>query len=310
MGRMFVRVNGVQLGIEERREARKSGLTLVMLHGFTGSAAGWGSHLETLAAYGWRVIALDLPGHGQSDAPDEPQLYALESCQQYILAALQELGVSQGEAVLLGYSMGGRIALYTAFSGLFRALILESASPGLEDPVEREQRRISDEALAASIERDGVQTFVDRWEKLPLFASQSTLPLAAREALHRQRLHNRASGLAQSLRGVGTGVQPSQYARLPALHIPVLLIVGELDTKFTAIARSMAQALPQSQLCIVPGAGHAVHLEQPEEFDALVRDFSLSMIPSPEKDHHSYTKIPTAANPMSQRSQKRSSICQ
>ncbi len=92
MGRMFVRVNGVQLGIEERGEARKSCLTLVMLHGFTGSAAGWGSHLETLAAYGWRVIALDLPGHGQSDAPDEPQLYALEYCQQYILAALQELG--------------------------------------------------------------------------------------------------------------------------------------------------------------------------------------------------------------------------
>jgi hypothetical protein len=94
------------------------------------------------------------------------------------------------------------------------------------------------------------------------------------------------------------------------LHIPVLLIVGELDTKFTEIARSMAQALPQSQLCIVPGAGHAVHLEQPEEFDALVGDFSLSMIPSPEKDHHSYTKIQTAANSISQRSQKRSNICQ
>src|SRR5258706_10931248 len=275
MGRIFVRVNGVQLGIEERGEARKSCLTLVMLHGFTGSAAGWGSHLETLAAYGWRVIALDLPGHGQSDAPDEPQLYALEYCQQYILAALQELGVSQGEAVLLGYSMGGRIALYTAFSGLFRALILESASPGLEDPAEREQRRISDEALAASIEHDGVQPFIERWEKLPLFASQKTLPLESRETLRRQRLQNTATGLAQSLRGVGTGVQPSQHARLPALHIPVLLIVGELDVKFTAIARHMAQALPQSQLRVIPGAGHTIHLERPEEFVSLVRDFSL-----------------------------------
>src|SRR2546430_16053933 len=124
MGRMFVRVNGVQLGIEERGEASKSCLTLVMLHGFTGSAAGWGSHLDTLAAYGWRVIALDLPGHGRSDAPGDPQRYAIEHCRQDILAALQSSGVSQGEAVLLGYSMGGRIALYTAFSGLFRALIL------------------------------------------------------------------------------------------------------------------------------------------------------------------------------------------
>jgi len=253
-----------------------------MLHGFTGSAAGWGSHLDTLAAYGLRVIALDLPGHGQSDAPGDPHRYAIEYCQQDILAALQELGVSQGKAILLGYSMGGRIALYTAFSGFFRALILESASPGLEDPAEREQRRISDEALAASIERDGVQAFIDRWEKLPLFASQSALPPESREALRRQRLNNRANGLAQSLRGVGTGVQPSLYARLPTLHIPVLLIAGELDTKFTSIARSMSQALPQSQLRIVPGAGHMIHLEQPEKFDSLVGDFSLSMSSSLE----------------------------
>ncbi len=280
MGSTFVQVNDIRLGIEQRGAVRKRSPTLVMLHGFTGSAAGWGSHLETQAAYGLRVIALDLPGHGQSDAPGDPQRYTIEYCQQDILEALQELGVSQGEAILLGYSMGGRIALYTAFSGFFRALILESASPGLEDPAEREQRRFSDEALAASIESDGVQAFIDRWEKLPLFASQSTLPPEAREALRRQRLSNRASGLAQSLRGLGTGVQPPLHARLPALLIPVLLIAGELDTKFTAIARSMAEALPQSQLRIVPGASHAVHLERPEEFDSLVEDFSFSMISS------------------------------
>jgi len=281
-----VQVNGIRLGIEQRggptinRGPTKSGPTLVMLHGFTGSAAGWGSLLETLAAYGLRVIALDLPGHGQSDAPDDPQRYMIEYCQQDILAALLKLGVRRGEAILLGYSMGGRIALYTAFSGFFRALILESASPGLEEQASREQRRISDEELATSIERHGVQAFIDRWEKLPLFASQSRLPLESREALRRQRLRNRASGLAQSLRGVGTGIQPSLYARLPALRIPVLLIAGELDTKFTAIARSMAQALPQSQLHIVPGAGHAVHLERPEEFASLAGDFSLSTISS------------------------------
>ncbi len=282
MGSTLVQVNGIRLGVEQRGGSTMNrdtcGPTLVMLHGFTGSAAGWGDHLDTLAAYGLRVIALDLPGHGQSDAPADPRRYGIEYCRQDILAALQELGVSQGEAVLLGYSMGGRVALYTAFSGFFRALILESASPGLEDPAEREQRRASDEALAASIERDGVQEFIDHWEKLPLFASQSTLPPEAREALRGQRLSNRPGGLAQSLRGVGTGVQPSLHARLPTLHIPVLLIAGELDTKFSAIARSMAQALPQSQLRIVPGAGHAIHLERPEEFDSLVGDFSLSMI--------------------------------
>src|SRR5258708_3070938 len=167
MGSMFVQVNGIRLGVEQRciaakpRRGRfiaptadlsarqpirgavgKNGATRVMVDGFTGSAAGWGSHLDTLAAYGLRVIALDLPGHGQSDAPDDPRRYAIEYCQQDIVTALRELGVSQGEAVLLGYSMGARIALYTAFSGFFRALILESSSPGLEDPAEPEHRRI------------------------------------------------------------------------------------------------------------------------------------------------------------------------
>ncbi len=277
MGSMLVQVNGVRLGVKQRGEAGKSDLALVMLHGFTGSAAGWGHQLDAFATYGLRVIALDLLGHGQSDAPYDPQRYAIEHCQQDVLAVLQELGVSKDQAILLGYSMGGRIALYTAFSGFFRALILESASPGLEDPAEREQRRFSDEALAASIELDGIQAFIERWEKLPLFTSQKSLPFECRQALRRQRLQNRATGLAQSLRGVGTGVQPSLYARLPTLHIPVLLIAGELDTKFTAIARQMAQVLPQSQLRIIPGAGHTVHLERPQEFVSLVGNFSLSM---------------------------------
>src|SRR5712692_10514960 len=281
MRNMFVQVNGIRLGIEQRGEARKRGATLVMLHGFTGSAAGWGKHLDTLAAYGLRVIALDLPGHGQSDAPGGPQRYAIEYCQQDILAALQKLGVSPGEALILGYSMGGRIALYTAFSGFFRALILESASPGLEDPAEREQRRVSDEALAASIEGEGVPPFIERCENLPLFASQSTLPSECREALHRQRLQNSATGLAQSLRGIGTGVQPSLYARLPTLHIPVLLIARALATKFTTIAWHMHRALPQSQLHIVPAAGHTVHLERPHDFATLIGNFSQYNPPKP-----------------------------
>ena len=286
MGRTFVYVNGVRLGIEQRgvgarfiapQNGQETPQTLVLLHGFTGSAAGWGQQMDILADYGLLIIAIDLLGHGQSDAPEDAKRYSIEYCQKDILAALQTLGVHESHAIILGYSMGGRIALYTAFSGFFRSLILESASPGLEDPVEREKRRTSDEALAASIEREGIPAFIERWEHLPLFASQRTLSFECREALHRQRLQNNATGLAQSLRGVGTGVQPSLYARLPTLHIPVLLIAGELDTKFTTIAKHMAQALPQSQLHIIPAAGHTVHLEQPQLFTSLVGDFSLSM---------------------------------
>lgn len=267
-----IHVNGVSIGVNIV-DGTKQGHTIVLLHGFTGSAASWDKHLETLANHGFRVIALDMLGHGQSDAPVNPQRYTIEACETDILAVLDILGVQKGEAILLGYSMGGRIALYTAFSGFFRALILESASPGLANPLERTHRKTSDKQLATRIERDGIEAFVEYWERLPLFASQQRLPYEQQQALHEQRLHNRPVGLANSLRGVGTGVQPALQERLVTLPIPVLLIAGILDTKFCAIAQHMAQSLPHAELHIVPDAGHTVHLEQSGLFDRIVIDF-------------------------------------
>jgi 2-succinyl-6-hydroxy-2,4-cyclohexadiene-1-carboxylate synthase len=269
----LLEVNGIRMGALLCDAAAPGGRTLVLLHGFTGSALGWGGLLDDFAVAGLRVIALDLHGHGRSDAPSDARRYAMEHCQVDIIAALGQLGVRSGEAILLGYSMGGRIALYCAFAGYFRALILESASPGIEDEQERERRRLSDMALAESIEREGVAAFVERWERLPLFASQYNLPASKRAALREQRLNNRAEGLANSLRGVGTGVQPALHSRLPTLDTPVLLIAGDLDKKFCEIARQMAQLLPHAQLRIVAGAGHTVHLEQPATFVDLVHGF-------------------------------------
>ncbi len=273
-----IKVNGVAINVEIlEAKPGHSFVTLVLLHGFTGSAASWGQHLNTFASYGFRVIALDMLGHGRSDVPLDSQRYTIEQCQVDILAVLDRLGVHEGEAVLLGYSMGGRIALYTAFSSFFRALILESASPGLVDSLEREQRRRSDEQLAAKIEREGVETFVNYWEQLPLFASQRRLPHEQQQAVREQRLHNEAVGLANSLRGVGTGMQPALQERLATLSIPVLLVAGILDTKFCTIAQHVAQSLPNAQVRIVPDAGHTVHLEQPALFDHLVRDFCVEV---------------------------------
>lgn len=273
-----IAVNGIHFNAELREPAMHLAVprTLVLLHGFTGSASGWGAHLDRFASAGLRVIALDMLGHGGSDAPADPRRYSIEHCSNDIIAALSELGVRHGEAILLGYSMGGRIALYTALSGFFRALVLESASPGLASAAEREQRRASDEALAASIERDGIAAFVECWENLPLFASQRALPESIRAPLHEQRLRNRPGGLANSLRGVGTGAQPPLYDRLSALALPVLLIAGELDAKYWAIARDLAQSISHAEVRIVAGAGHTVHLERPDQFDALVLDFCAS----------------------------------
>ncbi len=273
-----VAINGVQLGVMHGGATHKHRLTLVLLHGFTGSVQSWEYVLPDLMLPGLQIIAIDMLGHGKSDSPIDPQRYSIEYCQADIISVLRAYAVEPGEAILLGYSMGGRIALYSAFSGYFRGLILESASPGLADAHERAQRRQSDMVLAERIKRDGVASFVDYWEHLPLFASQRDLPADKRAAQHMQRLNNQAIGLANSLLGVGIGMQPALHARLPTLTMPVLLIAGELDTKFCGIARYMAEELPQSQLHIVPEAGHAVHLEQPAAFVQLVREFCQAML--------------------------------
>jgi 2-succinyl-6-hydroxy-2,4-cyclohexadiene-1-carboxylate synthase len=259
-------INGVQYYVE----CHGAGTHLLLLHGFTGSSATWAPHV---AAWPARVIAVDLPGHGQTAAPADADRYRMEATVADLVALLDRLGVER--AHVLGYSMGGRVALHLAAAHPERVatLILESASPGLATQAERDARVAADTALAASIERDGIAAFVDRWEALPLWASQARLPDEVRAGLRAQRLNNRAVGLANSLRGLGTGAQAPLHDRLADLPMPALVIAGRLDAKFTAIARVMAAALPQGRLALVAEAGHAAHLEQPALFDRLVAGF-------------------------------------
>lgn len=171
--------------------------------------------------------------------------------------------------------MGGRLALYLAvhYPSAIESLILESASPGLETHTERLDRQHSDEQLASQIEENGIPAFVAEWERLPLFATQARLLQPILDRQHTNRLQNNPQGLANSLRGMGTGVQPSLWMHLPTISKPVLLITGELDTKFIAIAQRMNQQIPDVTLVTVPDAGHTTHLEQPELFDGHVLEF-------------------------------------
>jgi 2-succinyl-6-hydroxy-2,4-cyclohexadiene-1-carboxylate synthase len=171
--------------------------------------------------------------------------------------------------------MGGRLALYVGLHKphLVQSLILESASPGLASAAERRMRREQDESLAKRIETNGVAAFVDDWERLPLFDSQKNLPADVRNALRRRRLQNTADGLATSLRGMGTGVQPSLWANLPELRVRTLLLAGEYDHKFTTINQRMAEKIPNARLIIINGTGHSIHLEQPDIFLTVVQEF-------------------------------------
>ncbi len=248
------------------------GPPLLLLHGFTGSAAEWQELASTLAV-DHTLLMPDLIGHGRSSAPSDPARYAMEYVVADLLQLLDQLGLEQID--LLGYSMGGRVALQLALAApaRVRRLILESASPGLNDPAERAARVANDEALATRIEQEGLPWFVDYWAEIPLFLSQARLPAATRAALRARRLQGSAEGYAASLRGMGTGRQPSLWGSLSTLHLPVLLISGLLDTKFVAIGNEMAKLLPMAMHSIVTSAGHTVHLEQPEQFAELVLRF-------------------------------------
>ncbi|MFW6070707.1 MAG: 2-succinyl-6-hydroxy-2,4-cyclohexadiene-1-carboxylate synthase, partial [bacterium] len=226
-----------------------NGPPLVLLHGFTGSSDNWAGLMEALSA-DYTLIAPDLPGHGQTtDGDPLPEdAYTMPAVARDLDALLQHLGLPSTH--LLGYSMGGRLALYLALQQpeRWRTLILESASPGLRDATAREERVARDEALAQFVEREGIEAFVDRWEALPLFASQQQLPDGVRRAHRAGRLRNRPDGLARSLRRMGTGVQPSLWERLPDLTLPTLLVAGDLDHKFVGIARQMAALIPRVEL--------------------------------------------------------------
>jgi len=248
------------------------GEPLVLLHGFTGSGEQWTAQVEEFASH-FRTIAVDLLGHGRSDAPVDPSRYRMERCVADLAVLLDLLGLER--ACWLGYSMGARLALAFAVAHCerVRALVLEGVAPGIEDPQQRAERVAHDEALADSIERDGIEPFVDAWMQQPLFASQARLGPAFLAAARAARCANDPRGLANTLRGMGTGAQEPLWASLPLLALPTLLVVGEEDMKFRSVAAAMAARMARAQVAIIPQAGHAAHVENPAAFNARVLRF-------------------------------------
>ena len=226
---------------------------LVLLHGFTQTGRSWAPVTERLTER-YKPFAPDLPGHG--DATHRRPV-SFDAISAYLRA------LHQPTFALAGYSMGGRLALHFALRHPERVerLVLIGASPGIADPAEREQRRQADEQLAARIEQTDIASFAREWGSQPLFAS---MPRGIRELVHADRIRNEPAGLAAALRGIGTGVMAPLWDGLGHLTVPVVLVAGEEDAKFRAIAERMAEAIPTAEVHAVPGAGHAAHLERPD----------------------------------------------
>ncbi|MFN8173462.1 MAG: alpha/beta fold hydrolase [Solirubrobacteraceae bacterium] len=229
--------------------------SLVLLHGFSQTHRAWDAVGASLGERYSEVLAPDLRGHGAAAATGPVSFDAVLSD----VAAL-----SSRRFVLAGYSMGGRLALAFALAHPQRVerLVLVGASPGLSDPGERAARRARDERLADVIERDGLEAFTDAWGRLPLWDGQ---PPAVAAAARADRLRNTAPGLAAALRGLGAGVMEPLWDRLAELRMPARFVAGARDWRFHTIAATMALLAPHGEAVAVPGAGHAVPLEAPED---------------------------------------------
>lgn len=238
-----------------------SNLPATFLHGFTQTAESWMPVVRSLALDVAPTL-LDAPGHGSNT-----------DGRKSLTETARDIADAMPEGMLVGYSMGARMALHTALLAPTRVtrLVLISGTGGIDDEQERSQRRRDDENLALRILQIGVPAFIEEWLALPMFSGLST------EASNiPERLRNTAEGLADSLRFAGTGTQSPLWNDMGNLAMPVLIVAGADDHKFVNNAKRMHEQIPTSTLRIVPNAGHTVHLEQPQVFAELLHDFVSS----------------------------------
>jgi 2-succinyl-6-hydroxy-2,4-cyclohexadiene-1-carboxylate synthase len=265
---MLVKSNGLNYHVEVCGE----GFPLLLLHGFTGDSSTWTPFCPVWGTHS-KLIIPDIIGHGETDSPEDINYYQMESAAEDLILLLDQLGIEKID--LLGYSMGGRLALTLAilYPERVRKLILESASPGLKTNEERVLRRMKDEELANFINDQGIVSFVDYWEAIPLFSTMSSLPNSIKESIREQRLSNNAKGLANSLLGMGTGSQASWWSKLDLVSCEVLLLTGEKDEKFCKLAEKMLKDMRKASWIVINDCGHAIHVEQKEKFGTIVSDF-------------------------------------
>jgi 2-succinyl-6-hydroxy-2,4-cyclohexadiene-1-carboxylate synthase len=241
---------------------------LFFLHGFMGSLTDFKPIIEILGDQ-FCYLAIDLPGHGQTKTLNTGLSEGIREIAESLIALLNRLDFMPCH--LIGYSMGGRLALHLAchFPHRFKSVVLESASPGLITEPERSQRQQQDEQLAIQLETGSWSSFLSQWYEQPIFESLRHHPNFG--LLLERRSQNRPQELAQVLRTLGTGNQPSLWEELSHIQLPIHLIVGALDSKFIGTNQTMLSHCQKAQLSIVPDCGHVVHFERPHTFAEILK---------------------------------------
>lgn len=242
---------------------------LLALHGFSGSGVDW-APLAARIPGDW--AAPDLAGHAGSPSSD-PSHYPFSAQAADVGALRRALGWER--PLLLGYSFGGRLALgaLVAEPSAWAGAVLIGATAGIRDPAARTRRLADDRVRAATIRHLGTERFLASWRRRPLLATQARIAPAAQTRMAAARSLHRPEGLADSLRGAGTGSMPPLWDQLGGVTTPVLLLSGAEDSKFQTLARDLAAALPSARCVTISDAGHCAHLEAPEASAAAILEF-------------------------------------
>lgn len=247
----------------------------MLLHGFTQGPGSWNSLVRGLDPT-YQIVRVTLPGHGPAGSASAAARLPFEAAAGAVAEAVAAT-VGLEPATWFGYSLGGRLALRVALDRphLLESLLLLGATAGIDDPDARAARHEIDERLATGLERKGVEAFIDGWLAQALFSRLSRSAAGVEE-----RRRGTVEGLASALRLLGAGAQEPVWDRLAELGMPVLLMAGEHDTKFSALAFRMAAVIGDNAgITFVPSAGHAAHLERPDSVATIVNRF-LSTLPA------------------------------
>lgn len=265
-------INGVKINAEIPVEIDKNKKFLIFLHGFTGCAEDWLPVIEQMPDK-YNYVAVDIIGHGKSDSPSNSTLYSVESMVQQIKFIKDKL--TSEKVFFLGYSMGGRLALNYAinYPDDVKGLILESSTAGIKNDDERNKRFESDLKIVEYIESHSSEEFIEFWSDQELFNTQRRFSNDKLKKLKKKKAAASKIGYANSLRGFSTGVMPPVHDKLKKIPLKVLLITGDLDSKFTGINARLAKRFFKAKHKIVRNSGHNTHLEEPKRFIEIVTNY-------------------------------------
>ena len=269
---MKLDAKGVKINLELFKPIDNSKDTVLFLHGFMGCAEDWFPIFEQLPDK-YNYIAIDLIGHGKSDAPGDSNKYNVDSLVEQIKSVKDQL--TKEKVFLLGYSMGGRLALSfaAAYPDDLKGLILESASAGIRSDEERQKRYEDDLKLAEYIETHTLEEFVELWSDQELFNTQRRFSNDKLKKLKKKKASGSKIGYANSLKGFSTGIMPALHDRLKKIQIKSLLITGDLDTKYTGINARLAKRFFKAKHKIVRNSGHNTHLEESKRFMEIILNY-------------------------------------